>query len=113
MPSPATATGQPIRCNSAASQTSCRARPEWSSESMTKRVFGASLIPGTLSLRGQHGDVRQMAVFVVVVQAVADHEPVGDLEADVVRLEGDLLPPDLPQQDADADAGGAALLQLL
>src|SRR5690242_18115195 len=97
--------GQPDRLICVARLTTCRAWPEWSSESTTKRVFGASLIPDAVSLRRQHGDVRQVTVFVVVVQPVADHEAVGDLEADVVRLEGDLLAADLAQQHADADAG--------
>ena len=52
-----------------------------------------------------------MAVFVVEVQSIADHEGVGDVEADIVRREGNLLAGDLVQEDRDADAGRPALLQ--
>src|SRR6188508_1963126 len=57
----------------------------------------------------QHADVGQIAVALVVVEAVADDEPVRDREADVV--DGDLGQPSrgLVEQAADPDRGRVAL----
>ena len=41
-------------------------------------------------LIGEHTDERQIAIPLVVVQAIADHEFVGNVEADVVGLDAPL-----------------------
>src|SRR3989442_2762745 len=44
------------------------------------------------------GDVRQVAILLGEVEAVADDEPIGNLEADVLDLHVDLPPRRLTQQ---------------
>ena len=50
----------------------------------------------------QHADVRQVAILLGVVEAVADDEVVFDREADVVHLDVDLAPRRLAQQTRGA-----------
>ena len=66
----------------------------------TRAVFAALLV--------QRGDVIEVAVALRVVEAVADREPVGDLEADVARREVDPQALGLGQQRADLERGGVA-----
>ena len=54
----------------------------------------------------QRGNVRKVAVALGVVQAVADRETVGDLEADVARTQVHLAPGGLGQQRAHLQRGG-------
>src|SRR3954469_8145261 len=52
----------------------------------------------------QCGNERQVAVPLAVIEAVADGEAIGDLEAHVAGVEVDLAPLGLGQQRADLDA---------
>src|SRR3954453_20888554 len=60
----------------------------------------------------QRGDVREVAVALPDVEAVADGELVGDLEADVARRQLDLAAVRLGQQGADLQRGGLARAQV-
>jgi hypothetical protein len=58
---------------------------------------------GRLSYIGrQHRHIRQMAVFVIEIQPVAHDEVVGNIETAVIRLQVNLLSPDLAQQHRHA-----------
>ena len=59
-------------------------------------------------MRGEDAHGAQIAVALGVVEAVADDEMVGDLEADVAHVHLDLGGLRLAQQGADLDGGGAA-----
>ena len=63
----------------------------------------AGAAPRPLLLEPHLADVRQVAVALGVVDAVADHELVGDLEADPLRLHVDLAPRRLVEQRADLE----------
>lgn len=54
----------------------------------------------------QHPDVRQLAVFLVVVQAAAHHEGVWDGEAHIVGFQRPCPPLGLIQQDTQLQGGG-------
>src|SRR4051794_34408776 len=56
-----------------------------------------------VDLGAQRGDVREVAVALGVVEAVADDELVGDLEADVLHRHLDLHRVGLAQQGADLE----------
>src|SRR5258708_2991924 len=77
-----------------------------------------TLLTGAQSLLAIHGrlehtDVRQVAILLRVVEAVADDEAVGNVEAQVGRLDHLVARLRFIQQRADAHAGWAALLQAL
>src|ERR1043166_6943161 len=59
------------------------------------------------------GDIRQVAVALPHVEAVADHEPVGNPESDVLQVGIDPLQPFLHQQRADLERGGMARPEVL
>src|SRR5437588_13103893 len=61
----------------------------------------------------QHGHMRQLAVFIIEVEAIADHEHIGDVEAAVIGLQGNLLPSAFAQEDTDAQGGHAQAPQML
>src|SRR3954447_23864655 len=63
-------------------------------------------------VRAQHADVGQVPVALGEVEAVADHELVRDLEADVADGNVDLAPFWLRQQRADLEARRLARLQV-
>src|SRR5262249_21125942 len=65
--------------------------------SETSEVWQPTLI---MSLVRQHADVGQVAVFVVVIKAIADHEGVGNLKTAIIRLHRHLLPAKLSQEHA-------------
>jgi hypothetical protein len=107
-----------------------RSAPAWgeaSKESKPTTVFAAPQPDGTVdgdrraSSRnlgtGECGDVRKVAVTLVVVEAVADREPIVDLEADVPRRQLDLAAIGLRQQGADLEcrrpAGAEAAQKVL
>src|SRR5215831_1769014 len=57
--------------------------------------YDNSRVSGSRCLKlfaGNDADVGEIAVFLGIVEAVADHEFIGDLEADVVAFEGELAP---------------------
>src|SRR6185369_17182194 len=56
----------------------------------------------------QRGDVAEVAVLLAVVQAVPDDELVGDVPADVRRLDRHRQRLGLAEQRRDLDAGGVA-----
>ena len=60
-------------------------------------------------LIGEHTDERQVAIPFVVVQAVADHEFVGNVEADIFRFDRPLASGILSEENADLKAQRAAL----
>src|SRR3954468_21324758 len=60
----------------------------------------------------EYADVGQVPVPLGEVEAVADDELVGDLEADVAHRHGDLAPRRLGQQGADLEGGGLARFQV-
>ena len=60
-------------------------------------------------LIGEHTDERQIAIPLVVVQAIADHEFVGSVEADVVGFDAPLAGNTLSQENADLEAQRTAL----
>ena len=55
-------------------------------------------------LIGEHTDERQIAIPLVVVQTIADHKFVGNVEADVVRFDRPLAVDFLAKQNADLEA---------
>ena len=63
-------------------------------------------------MRRQRADDAQVAVALGVVQAVADDELVGDVEADVADVDVDLGGLGLAQQGADLDRRRAAGLEV-
>src|SRR6478672_9309070 len=65
-----------------------------------------------VDVRCEGADAPQVAVLLVVVEAVADDELVGDVEADVLHRDVDLDDVGLAQQRADLDRGGAARLEV-
>ena len=65
-----------------------------------------------VDVRGERADERQVAVALGVVEAVADDELVGDVEADVAHVDVDLGRLRLAQQGADLDRGRAARRQV-
>ena len=75
--------------------------------------MGHSLSVGLfIDLFLQHADVRQVAVTLVVVEAVADDEGVGHLEAGVVRINVRLTARGLVHQRGDRDGGRLADLEI-
>src|SRR5262249_7279850 len=58
------------------------------------RVLVASLLVGLLESRclWKHGKVRQIAVLVIVIEAVTDHERIGNIKSAVIGLKRDRLP---------------------
>src|SRR5436190_1380420 len=67
--------------------------------------------------RDQRGHVREVAIALLVIEAIADGEPVRNLEADVTRGQLDLAPFGFGQQGADLQrrrvAGAEAAQQVL
>src|SRR5262245_57851793 len=66
-----------------------------------------------LSVRFQHSDERQVAVFVVVIQSIPYDELVRDFKGVVVRNEWNLRSRPLPQEHGRRDAPRARLPQTL
>src|ERR1700682_4180415 len=64
------------------------------------------------ALAVEHGDERKVAVALVVVEAVSDHEAVGDLETDIAGGKIDLAPLGLGEQRADLERPGVARAQV-
>src|SRR5260370_33214206 len=62
-----------------------------------------------LTSQGEHADIGAVAVALGVIQAIADHEFVGDGEAHVVGTDSCNAAFGLVQQDSDAQAAGPAL----
>src|SRR5215211_6780386 len=74
------------------------------------RTTGYRLLGINLLL--QHADIRQVAITFVVIEAIADHKLVRDIEAQVTdRHIGDAAL-GLVEQRADSQAGRVAPLQL-
>ena len=66
-----------------------------------------------IDLGFQNADVRQIAVFFIVIQPVADDELVRHREADVIRLQVNLAAAGFIQQRGDADGARPPALQQL
>src|SRR5436190_1513616 len=64
--------------------------------------------PSGIHVRRQGADVAEVPVQLVVVQAVADHELVGDVPADVLHVDVHPQGLGLAEQGADGDGGGVA-----
>src|SRR5262249_35932146 len=69
--------------------------------------------PGARLLVSEYPDERQVAVIVVVIQAIADHEDVGDDESAVIGLDGDDLAANLAEEYGGADGCGTPVLDML
>jgi hypothetical protein len=67
-----------------------------------KRPEDAVLVFRAPRLVAQNAEVAKIAVILGEIQAVADHEFVGDVEADVIRLHGALAAVGLIDQRGDA-----------
>src|SRR3954452_11807496 len=65
-----------------------------------------------VDVRCERPDVAQVAVLLPVVEAVADHEVVGDVPPDVLHVQLLLSRVGLAEQGADLDAGGGAARQV-
>lgn len=65
-------------------------------------------IEGAVLFQIHGGDVGQVAAFLVYIQAVADHEVVGDLEAQVINLDIYFVAGFFIQQGADFEAARLA-----
>src|ERR1051326_4024906 len=74
------------------------------------RRYNRSGLKLTIS-QGSH--VGQMAVFIVVIEAVADDENVGDAETVICRSDGNPLPPLLPEKHRRPEAGRLHLRECL
>src|SRR5260370_42303514 len=61
----------------------------------------------------EYADNRQVAIFVVIGQAIADDEGIRDDKPTVVGLNGHDLTADLAKQDGGADRCSAAVLEAL
>lgn len=59
-------------------------------------------------MRGERADERKVPVLLRVVEAVADDELVGNVEADPLDVDRDLGRLGLPQEGADLQGGGLA-----
>src|SRR5262249_53405732 len=60
----------------------------------------------------EDGEVRQVAIFVVVVQSVTDDKSIRDVETEVVGLQGNGLPTELAEQHHDTDRKWAEVTQV-
>lgn len=75
---------------------------------------GVSALPWLLTDIVFHGaDERQVSILVIEVQAVTDDKAVGDLEATVVRFDGQLLPAGLAKQNGDLERRRLQLTNVL
>ena len=57
---------------------------------------------------GEHGDVGQIPILLDIIQPIAQHELVGDVEADVIDRHIDLAAAGLVEQGADLQRAGSA-----
>src|SRR5439155_1033696 len=81
-------------------------------ERKTRKVFLSFILHPSSFILSEDGEVGQVAILVVVVQPVTDDKGIGDVEAKVVRLQGDGLPTELAEQHHDADGQRAEVAQV-
>src|SRR5206468_9510983 len=72
-----------------------------------KRIFGLGC-----ELVAEDADVRKISVALGEIEAVADHEPVGNLEPDVAADDVVLASVGLRQQGADVERSGLASFEV-
>lgn len=61
----------------------------------------------------QDGDIGQIAILIIEIEAIAYHEGVGNGESAIIGLQGNLLPPFFSQKNCHAQGGHFQTAQMM